>query len=196
MFGWTRRRKREAESDRAAAAVSPSATASIAASKESLAPFDLPLIEAGAPLPVLLTDETATVFVYRIAPADPAFDRMGPDEARLGEPWAVVTAESCLAVTFGGPNDEALPGHRLHPLGLQYYASMEVLNSAWIAEMEMRNRVHRSHHAGLFAGHRHFILTFHDSTMEIVCRSLSGVVWRGEQLDLLLEAHAKARSGE
>jgi len=74
-------------------------------------------------------------------------------------------------VSLGAPNDEALAGHPLHGSGLEHYAAHEVRNSDLIATLEQRNRVHRHHRSESFESLRHVIITFHDETLECVCRS-------------------------
>lgn len=92
---------------------------------------------------------------------------------------AVVTFEGCHGTCVGAPNDEALSGHRLAQQGLQAYAFREVTNSDWIAEMEIRNRVHPRHTASIFDGYRHFIVSFHDVTFECIARSFT---WTREEV--------------
>lgn len=67
---------------------------------------------------------------------------------------------------FGYPNEEALEGHRLYRRGLRRYSGFEVCNSSWIDAMEKQNQVHHLHNKQLYSGLRHFIFTFHDSTLE------------------------------
>ena len=70
------------------------------------------------------------------------------------------------------PNDEARNGHRLHEVGLRDVAWMgEVLDSALIADLEMRNRVHPSHDPESLATLRHWIVLLKGSTVEVVAGS-------------------------
>ena len=66
----------------------------------------------------------------------------------------------------GAPNDEAIQGHRLYHLGLRPCSAFQVMNSSSIAEMEMAHRVHPYHDVGAYRTKRHFIFTFHDTTLE------------------------------
>lgn len=72
---------------------------------------------------------------------------------------------------FGWPNDEAINGHPLHKNGLDAYSAYEVLNSPWVKQLEQRNSVHPRHRAGAYLKLPHYILTFHDSTLECIARS-------------------------
>jgi hypothetical protein len=72
---------------------------------------------------------------------------------------------------FGAPNDEALGGHPLARYGLGYYGLYEVKNSPWIRELCMSNRIHSRHSDKMYEGLRHFVVTFKDVTLEVVCRS-------------------------
>jgi hypothetical protein len=92
---------------------------------------------------------------------------------------AVVIFHNCHATYLGVPNDEALSGHRLAAYGLQAYAFQEVFNSNWIAEMELRNRVHPRHIPSMFEGLCHYIISFHDETFECVARSFT---WTREEV--------------
>jgi hypothetical protein len=92
---------------------------------------------------------------------------------------AVVTFDNCFATYLGVPNDEALSGHRLAQHGLQAYAFQEVINSDWIFEMELRNRVHPRHMPSMLEGLRHFIISFQDETFECIARSFA---WTREEV--------------
>ena len=104
-----------------------------------------------------------------------------PQEQSSGE----IVFEDVKSFVFGAPNDEALQGHRLYDLGLRFYSSYEVLNSAWIADLCIRNRVRPSHKDALFKDLRHFILTFHDSTVEVVAKAYATSVEAEKPLDYL-----------
>jgi hypothetical protein len=138
---------------------------------EKLVPVDAPQSSVGAPLPAVMASEQCLYVCYLLSAPDPQWDGsavrlVGPDSS--GEPIAVVKVKHCRAHTFGPPNDEAIGGHRLAKLGLMPYSTYEVLDSLWIAELENANRVHHRHDGRLFANLRHFIFTFHDSTLEFV----------------------------
>lgn len=134
---------------------------------EFLADADMPFPEAGVPWPTILTDERGFVLTYWVS------DRSGGAIEWDDKEFALVICSTCLALTFGPPNDEALRGHRLSKLGLQAYQGHEVMNSAWIASLEEANRVHASHLPESFKRYRHFVITFHDSTLEFVTQDFT-----------------------
>jgi hypothetical protein len=143
---------------------------------ERLSPIELPQSSVGAPLPHVIADEHILLIGYIVQVSDPDWDGttvriVGPDSD--GETCALVKVEGYLAFQFGPPNDEAIEGHRLFKLGLTAYSSFEVLDSEWIATLEAANRVHPYHRPEHFAGYRHIILTFHDSTLEFIAESFA-----------------------
>ena len=97
---------------------------------------------------------------------DRLIDQVGEDED--------ITAEfvGCTSITAGFPNDEVLHGHRLWGKGLTFYAVHEVLNSSWLAELRAIEAVHPMSRPLPFDNARHFVLTFHDSTVEAIARDL------------------------
>ncbi|MBA1139081.1 hypothetical protein [Mesorhizobium neociceri] len=158
---------------------------------EALLPIDVPLSSAGAPLPHVFADEGRLLIAYIAHSPDPEFDGANPrsiSSVTGDQSIAILTADSYLALQFGPPNDEVISGHRLYGLGLKPYSAFEVLNSSWIASFEKANRVHSSHTPALFSGYRHFILTFHDSTLEFIARSFSVNLHQGAVLTALMES--------
>jgi hypothetical protein len=138
---------------------------------------DIPLSDTGAPCPVVYANERALVAAYCIS--SPAGEE--PQEQSSG----VIVFERVNSFVFGGPNDEALQGHRLYKIGLRFYSSYEVLNSAWIADLCARNRVHPNHKDSMFTGLRHFVFTFHDSTLEVAARAYTASVEAEKPLDCI-----------
>ena len=82
----------------------------------------------------------------------------------------VVEFVGVTSVKMGSPNDEVLNGHPLWGSGLEFYQAHEVRNSQWIRELMQINRVHDRFRESRWSGRRHFILTFHDETLECVAR--------------------------
>jgi hypothetical protein len=80
----------------------------------------------------------------------------------------VVKVKPCLAFKFGHPNDEALPGHPLYGRGFEGVAVYEVLESSWIAELARQNRVAFPNSDLSAWGVRHFLFSFHESTLEVL----------------------------
>jgi len=74
------------------------------------------------------------------------------------------------SVKIGSPSDEALSGHSLWGSGLEFYSAHEVKNSPWIAELMEVDRAHERFDESEWAGVHHFILTFHDETLECVAK--------------------------
>ena len=111
--------------------------------------------------PIVMAADERLVFSFNAT-------RPTPDGRRTDAGRAVVNVESCLAFKFGHPNDEALPGHPLYDLGFEGVAVYEVLESSWIAELARQNRV-RFPDSDLAAwGVRHFLFSFHESTLEVL----------------------------
>ena len=149
---------------------------------ESIQAIDLPQSSGGAPLPHVFADDHRLLIGYIVHVRDPNWDGstariVGPDSD--GEVCALVSVEDYWAFQFGPPNDEAIEGHRLCQLGLVPYSSFEVLNSKWIAELEIANRVHKCHRPEHFSRYRHIILTFHDSTLEFIASRFAVQTVRG-----------------
>jgi hypothetical protein len=81
---------------------------------------------------------------------------------------AIVEFQGCLISKFGYPNDEAAMGiPKYKDFG---YDICEVKNSEWIKELETLNSY--SFPNTSYAGFRHFIIFFHDSTFECVARDI------------------------
>jgi hypothetical protein len=74
-----------------------------------------------------------------------------------------------IAVALEPPNDEAIFGHRLYDRGLRDILwAGEVQHSAWIADLERRNRVHPYHQPASYADLRHWIFTLKEDVAEVV----------------------------
>ena len=127
--------------------------------------------DAGTPRPVLLSGLRTFVAFY-LGVRDPRSDR--PDPGRpdplTDHGIGVVEFKQVTSVKIGSPNDEVLHGHPLWGSGLEYYRAHEVRNSPWITELVNVNRVHERFDESRWSGTRHFILTFHDETLECVAR--------------------------
>src|SRR5262245_59739095 len=91
--------------------------------------------------------------------------------ATVHTPNVTVTCHRVLASRFGYPNDEALGGDALYASGLKLYDVVEVLDSPWLQEINRRNKVCFPKFQG-FTG-RHFYMSFHDSSFEVICDSIS-----------------------
>jgi hypothetical protein len=143
--------------------------------KETLTELrDLPQSSVGAPCPLLYATEQDLFVTYFLENRDEQWDGTTIRIITPGstdEPSIIVRFHGVFLHTFGSPGDEALHGHRLYTLGLQPYAYFEVLGSSWLDELERRNRVHSRHDKELYSSVRHFIFTFHDTTLEVLADS-------------------------
>ncbi|RJT41810.1 hypothetical protein D3227_03675 [Mesorhizobium waimense] len=157
---------------------------------ETLLPIEVPPSSAGAPSPHIFADEGSLLIAHLANVPDRSFDGTNPRSVSAttrNQTVAILTVDPYLALQFGPPNDEAISGHRLYVLGLRPYSVFEVLNSSWISSLEKANRVHSSHTPDLFSDYRHFILTFHDSTLEFIAESFSTSLHEGAVLAVLME---------
>lgn len=145
--------------------------------EEHAVPVDAPELawSAGAPQPFIVSSEQRTLIGFYA----------GSGDADPSDSNAVTVAElvGCISVRFGFPNDEALHGHRLYGAGLGYYRLHEVGNSAWLVELRAIEAVHDRAPEVPFANARHFVLTFHDSTVEAIAGDVRLVGTYGTQAE-------------
>ena len=127
--------------------------------------------DAGAPRPVLLSGLRTFVAFY-LTVHDPVADRANPRVRgpRADHGIAVVEFKRVTSIKVGSPNDEVLRGHPLWGSGLEFYSAHEVENSPWIAELAEVDRAHERFDESQWSGRRHFVLTFHDETVECVAK--------------------------
>jgi hypothetical protein len=128
-----------------------------------------PQMDFGAPMPAVHSDGNRLICAYYIS-----------EQLILNGASAVLQFEGVLQFRLGYPNDEALHGHPLSGLGLESYRFYVVENSPTIAEIENQNRAHSGYKAGMYARFRHWIVTFHDETLEVI--ALRGMVVGQSQL--------------
>jgi hypothetical protein len=114
-------------------------------------------MDTGAPSPAIHSDAHRLLCAYYIS-----------ETVRPERPVALVRFEGVLQYRLGYPNDEALHGHALYEFGLRHYSFYSVENSPLIAEIENQNRVHMHFRPGMYKKFRHWIVTFHDETLEVV----------------------------
>jgi hypothetical protein len=127
-------------------------------------------MDPGTPEPQVVATEDRVFVAYRISQPEISHRE---DIENTSDEIAVATFYNTRSHSFGAPNDEALHGHPLYHLGLTPYSFAEVLNSEWIESIRNENRIHPHHTDALFDALRHFIITFHDSTFEILAESYS-----------------------
>ena len=140
-----------------------------ATGRERLVPIDppLPVADPGDPQVCVVATDMDTLIAYGVAGREAYLIEESEREPNV----AVVRFSSSRALYFGSPNDEALNGHPLYELGLTHTFA-EVKNSGWIETLERRNRVHERHDPSRFETLRHFVLPFHDDTLECVARGV------------------------
>jgi hypothetical protein len=134
--------------------------------KERAVPVEVPGLawSAGAPSPFFISSEQRTLIGF--------YAGKGDADQSDGDPVTVAELVGCTSVKFGFPNDEVLHGHRLYGAGLGYYQLHEVDNSAWLSELRAIEAVHDRAPETPFPNARHFVLTFHDSTVEAIARDV------------------------
>jgi hypothetical protein len=120
-------------------------------------------------MPVLLSGLRTFVAFYRSV-HDPVVGGTNPRarglqaDHRIG----VVEFKRVTSIKVGSPNDEVLRGHPLWGSGLKFYSAHEIENSPWITELMEVDRAHERFDESPWHGRHHFLLTFHDETLECV----------------------------
>lgn len=149
---------------------------------------DVPEPDIGAPLPHLVGAEDRLVFAYHVTEPDPDWDGtyvtiVGPEtEGSV----VIVEMQHPYAHMFGPPNDEAFYGHPLAKRGLRPYSVFEVRHSSWLRRLELMNSVHPNHDSERFlTRRRHFVFTFHDSTIECIAEGFAVEVVRGSMKSVM-----------
>lgn len=139
-----------------------------------------PAMDAGAPTPAVYSDETDLTCAYVIGPTHPQSGST-----------AILHFEGVLYYAMGYPNDEVLNAHPLYPNGLEFYAFHVVENSPLIADLDRRNQIHKQHVAGAYIKRfRHWIITFHDQTLEVVARNARFMRTSEKEPRLAVREHA------
>ena len=118
-------------------------------------------MDAGAPMPAVCSDATGLTCAYVI----------GPTHSESGS-TAILYFGGVLYYAMGYPNDEVLRAHPLYASGLGVYDFHVIENSPLIADLDRRNQIQQQHVAGAYGRRfRHWIITFHDETLEVVARN-------------------------
>jgi len=120
---------------------------------------EFPLMDTGAPCPLVLADEHRVVLSYLL--------RDFPDD-KLS---AIVSFESVRTHSLGSPSDETQHGHPLWGKGLKHYGVFKIERSPLIHELQRIDSVHPHHRTDVFQQLNHYIVMMHDSTFECVARS-------------------------
>lgn len=131
----------------------------------------VPQSSAGAPIPLVMADESRVVLAYYMTPTRPWTGTPHlTDQTSSDEPIAIICFDA-EAHMFGPPNDEAFEGHPLANRGLKPYGAFLIEDSSWIRKLERMNRVHYLHRPEPYWRLQHLVFAFHDSTFECVCGS-------------------------
>jgi hypothetical protein len=127
--------------------------------------------DAGTPMPVLLSGLRTFVAFY-LSVHDPVADgtNLRATDPQADHGIGIVEFKRATSVKIGLPDDEVLRGHPLLGSGLEFYSAHEVKNSPWITELMEVDRAHERFDESQWTGRRHFMLTFHDETLECVAK--------------------------
>ena len=125
--------------------------------------------DAGTPMPVLLSGLRTFVAFY-LSVRDPLIGGTHPRarDLQADHGIGIVEFKRVTSIKVGSPNDEVLRGHPLWGSGLEFYSAHEVKNSPWITELMDVDRAHERFDESQWSGRHHFVLTFHDETLECV----------------------------
>ena len=115
-------------------------------------------MEAGAPLPAIKRIASDLLVSYICCnPKFPGWDSGAePNHPGFDEYCAVLKFHDVSWSHFGAPSDERLHEHPLYKQGLTFYAFHEVENSQKVKDNNLR----------------HWIITFHDETLEVIGRDI------------------------
>ena len=84
-----------------------------------------------------------------------------------------------------------LDGHPLYGRGLSGYGAYVVGNSRWLQELIAINRGHERFDPRSWQDKRHFLLVFHDETVEAIARDIEVQTVRTSMRALLAESIEK-----
>lgn len=133
-------------------------------------------MEAGCPAPTIFSDARDLYVAYWMRNPDFPGWKSGaePDHPGFKMKTAVLKFRLMTLVRFGYPNEEALRGHPLHRYGLKLYRFHIVENSPLIDEMSSQNKkvFPQAVPTGRIKS-SHWIITFHDETLEVVADEAS-----------------------
>jgi hypothetical protein len=152
-------------------------TLAAARGEEYAVPFELGIRwSAGAPLPHLLSSGLRSFVAFYLEVPDPNWDGtyvriVDPTDGTV-ESLALAEFKGSVAVKLGPPNDEVLHGHPLDGRGLAGYGAYVIENSRWLKELIEINRVHERFDPRSWQDKRHFLLVFHDESVEAIARDI------------------------
>lgn len=143
---------------------------------------DVPRVNEGAPLPVVVASEFRLSLVYLMQerPPDQDASQMRIVSADTGDLLvAVVEFRHAHAHLFGPPNDETILAHPLGGRGLHPNGVFTVEDSSWIRALERMSSAQKQHSPRRFRGLTHYLFTFIDSTFECAAEDFTVSVHRG-----------------
>jgi len=117
-----------------------------------------PPMDTGAPLPAIRKkdDQLWVAYVCR-NPDFPGWNRGAPPEHPGFDVWtALLRFDGVSDYHFGAPSDERLHTHPLYAAGLSFYGFYEARGTSRLAGTQ---------------GKKHWIVTFHDETLEVIADS-------------------------
>ncbi|HEX6702796.1 MAG TPA: hypothetical protein VF101_18865 [Gaiellaceae bacterium] len=164
--------------------------------EEYAVPFELGVRwSGGAPLPHLLSSGLRSFVAFYLEERDPNWDGtyvriVDPTDGTV-ESLALAEFEGSVAVKLGPPNDEVLHGHPLEGRGLAGYGAYVVENSRWLEALIEINCVHERFDPQSWQDKRHFLLVFHDETVEAIARGIDARPVRTSMRALLAETVEK-----
>jgi hypothetical protein len=148
-----------------------------------------PRWDTGAPLPHLISNGARAFVVCLADQPDPDWDgtyvtMVSADDSHPSL-FVVIELLGCAEIRLGGPNDEAIAGHPLHGKGLAGCRAHEVVNSAWIEDAIRVNSVHPNHSDAPFRELHHYVLLFHDETLEVLAHGIEAQLTQGTMRAIL-----------
>jgi len=125
-------------------------------------------MDSGASSPGVAITSQGLLLVYRLGVQ--GIERLSSGSTDQNDIWGRILFEHNLLFKFGYPNDEVLNGHPLYKYGLKPYTFHFIDNSPWIDDLERSNKVHPRHTGGWHEKYKHWIVSFHDETLEVLAR--------------------------
>jgi hypothetical protein len=117
-----------------------------------------PSMDTGAPLPAIRKEEDRLWVAYVCRNSEfPGWGSGARPEHPGFEVWcALLRFDGVLDYHFGAPSDERLHTHPLYATGLSFYGFYEARGTSRLADRKEK---------------KHWIITFHDETLEVVADS-------------------------
>lgn len=136
---------------------------------------DVPIMDVGAPLPIMMRNDSDLVLGYIVSSSSPKpYEKhvevikgeTGYGRFALIRFWRSIAGVSCL------PPEDDIDKHPLSARGLRPYMAVKVNNSSWL---HLTKEIYKIEDEKM----NHFIFTFHDSSFECLARSYWVTVFEG-----------------